>query len=226
MNESLFILHLVVVSACTLFAFKKGKTALTSWICLQAVLANLFVLKQVCLFGAHVTCSDAFAVGTIFGLNLLREYFGKEAAKKALWNCFFAMSFFMIMSQIHLFYTPSFYDTTQSAYEMLLSPSPRLLVASLLTFFVVQQIDLSLFTALKEKLPKTAFTLRNALCSTLSQGLDTLLFSFLGLFGLVAVLSDIILVSWLLKMIVIALMTPLIHFSKRFAPQRGLHDVM
>jgi len=225
MNESLFLLHLLVVSACTLFAFKKGKTALTAWICLQAVLANLFVLKQVQLFGAHVTCSDVFAVGTIFGLNLLREYSGREAAKQALGCCFFAMGFFMIMSQLHLWYTPSVYDTTQPAYEILLSPSPRLLLASLFTFFVVQQIDLRLFQILKEKLPQTAFTWRNTLCTTVSQGLDTLLFSFLGLAGLVACLEHIILVSFLLKMIVIALMTPLIHFSKRFAPKEA-YDAM
>ncbi len=219
MNESIFILHLIIVSICTLFTFKKGALALTCWICLQAVLANLFVLKQVCLFGAHVTSSDVFAVGTIFGLNLLREYFGKDSAQKALWNCFISMAFFMVMSQIHLLYSPSVYDTTQNAYELLLAPSPRLLAASLLTFFIVQQLDLRLFTILKKNLSKTSFTIRNAICSTLSQGLDTLLFSFLGLFGMVAVLSDIILVSFLIKLTVIALMTPLIHFSKRFKPK-------
>ena len=219
MNELLFLLHLVVVSSCTLFAFKKGKTALTAWICLQAVLANLFVLKQVCLLTAHVTCSDVFAVGTIFGLNLLREYYGKDSAKHALGCCFFSMGFFMIMSQLHLWYSPSPYDITQTAYETLLSPSPRLLIASLLAFFIVQQIDLRLFQFIKEKLPQMGFSLRNGICTTLSQGLDTLLFSFLGLFGLVACLSHIILVSFLLKLIVIALMSPLIHFSKRFAPK-------
>ncbi len=219
MNEALFFLHLLAVSSCTLFAFRKGKTILTAWICLEAVLANLFVLKQICLFGAHVTSSDAFAVGTLFGLNLLREYWGKQAAKQALSGCFFAMAFFMMMSQLHLWYVPSLYDTTQAAYEILLSPSPRLLIASLLTFFIVQQIDLRLFQILKEKLPQTAFMLRNALCSTISQALDTLLFSFLGLMGLVACLSHIIVVSFLLKLIIIALMSPLIHFSKRFAPK-------
>jgi uncharacterized integral membrane protein (TIGR00697 family) len=221
MNETLFILHLVVVSACTLFAFRKGKTALTAWICLQAVLANLFVLKQVQLFGAYVTCSDVFAVGTIFGLNLLREYKGKEAAKQALMCCFFAMGFFMVMSQFHLWYAPSLYDTTQQAYETLLSPSPRLLLASLFTFFIVQQLDLRLFHLLKEKLPQTAFTWRNAFCTILSQGLDTLLFSILGLAGLVEHLSHIIVVSFLIKMVVIALMSPLIHFSKRFIPKEA-----
>ena len=222
MNIIVFLLHLTVVSACSLFALKKGKTFLISWICLQAVLANLFVLKQICFFGAHVTCSDAYAVGTIFGLNLLREYFGKDTARLALWNCFLAMGFFMVMSQFHLFYTPSMYDTTQSAYEALLSPSPRLLMASLVTFLLVQQIDLRLFHFLKNNWPRASFTTRNALCTTLSQGLDALLFSFLGLYGLVAVLSHIILVSFCIKLLVIALMSPLIHFSKRFVPREAL----
>jgi uncharacterized integral membrane protein (TIGR00697 family) len=223
MNEALFLLHVLIVIGFGLVAFRIGKIALTAWICLQAVMANLFVIKQICFFGFHVTCSDVFAIGSVFGLNLLREYFGKEAAKSALWTCFFGILFFVAMTQIHLLYKPSPYDTAHPSFEAILSLSPRILIASLCVFFLVQQIDLRLFGHLKEKFLRIPLSIRNAFCVGTTQFLDTFLFSIAGLWGLVANLSDIILVSFLIKLLVIALMSPLIHFSKRFAPQET-HD--
>jgi hypothetical protein len=223
MNEILFLFHVIAVIAFGFGALKMGKTALCSWIALQAVLANLFVIKQICFFGFHVTCSDVFAVGCIFGLNLLREYFGQDAAKKALWMCFFAMVFFVVMAQIHLFYLSSPFDTSQPAFEAILSSSPRLLAASLVVSVFVQQIDLRLFGMLKEKFQILPLSLRNAFSVSTTQFLDTFLFSILGLWGLVAHLSDIILISFLIKLLVIALMSPLMHFSKRFVGQEKLN---
>lgn len=216
MNEFLFFIHVIIVIGFGLGALRMGKAVLTSWIALQAVLANLFVIKQICFFGFHVSCSDVFAIGSIFGLNLLREYFGRDAAKKALWSCFFAMVFFVAMAQIHLFYIPSPLDTTQAAFESVLSSSLRLLAASLSVFFFVQQIDLRLYGMLKEKFPRLPLDFRNAFSVSITQFLDTVLFSVFGLWGLVAHLSDIILISCLIKLLVIVLMTPLIHFSKRW----------
>ncbi len=224
MNELLFFIHVIVVMGFGFGALKMGKVALTTWIALQAVLANLFVIKQICFFGFDVTCSDVFAIGSIFGLNLLREYFGLDAAKKALWSCFFAMIFFVAMAQIHLFYIPSTFDTTQAAFESILSSSLRLLAASLVVFIFVQQIDLRLFGMLKKKFHILPLNFRNVFSVSITQFLDTFLFSVFGLWGLVAHLSDIILMSFLIKLLVIILMSPLIHFSKRFVRQEALNS--
>jgi queuosine precursor transporter len=220
-NEILFFIHVALVMGFGYGALKMGKAALTAWIALQAVLANLFVIKQICFFGFHVTCSDVFTIGSIFGLNLLREYYGQDIAKKALWTCFFAMIFFAMMAQIHLLYLPSSFDTAHLAFETILSPSPRLLIASMAVFILVQQIDLRLFGFLKEKFHGLPLSIRNVFSVSITQFLDTFLFSIFGLWGLVAHLSDVILISFLIKLVVIALMTPLIHFSKRFIPQTG-----
>ncbi len=215
MNELLFLAHIFIVIGFGFAAFKMGKATLTSWIALQAVLANLFVIKQILFFGFHITCSDVFAVGNIFGLNLLREYHGQEEAKKALRTCFFAMAFFAAMAQIHLFYAPSPFDTSHASFKAVLSSSPRLLVASFAVFIFVQQMELRLFGLLKDKFQMIPLGCRNALSVGFTQFLDTLLFSILGLWGIVEHLSDVILVSFLIKLLVIMLMTPLVHFSKR-----------
>src|SRR3990167_7612123 len=112
MNESIFFIHIFLVVGSILFSLKKGPFSLISLIAIQAVLANLFVVKQMKLFGFEVTCSDVFAVGSLLSLNLLQEFFGREMGKKAVSISFFAMLFFAVMSQIHLYYLPSDQDST------------------------------------------------------------------------------------------------------------------
>src|ERR1700722_8962057 len=124
MNEILFFFHLLLIFSFGIIALKLGKFYLMTWVAIQAILANLFVVKQMFFFHFNITCSDAFAIGSVLGLNLIQEYFDRESAKKTLWGAFFAMLFFAVMSQVHLLYSPSIHDVTHNAFQLLLSPSP------------------------------------------------------------------------------------------------------
>ena len=219
MNELVFFLHLILIFGFGLIALKLGKYYLTTWVALQAILANLFVVKQMFFFHFNITCSDVFAIGSILGLNLLQEYFGKETAQKALWGSFFAMLFFASMSQIHLLYAPSPYDTTQEAFTCILAPSPRLFAASILVFIITQHLDIRLFQLLKKKFHFLPFSLRSAISTTFSQFSDTLLFSLLGLWGLVSSLWEIIGISFLIKLLIVSCLTPLLALAKRVVPK-------
>lgn len=214
MNEVLFLFQTFVIVGFALGAYKLGKEALVAWVTIQALLANLFVLKQITLLGLNVTASDAFAIGSLLGLNFLQEYFGRDTANKATWICFFFMTFFVVASQIHLFFQPSTYDTTQHAYTILLSPSPRLFIASLSVFFIVQQFDIRLFSMLKNSHPHAAFAWRAGLSLVASQLLDTCLFSLAGLYGIVASIVDIIIISFLVKLVVIACYSTIVKWAK------------
>jgi uncharacterized integral membrane protein (TIGR00697 family) len=213
MNEALFFMHVAVVMGCVLGTLRLGREALMIWVSIQSILANLFVIKQISFIGFEVTCSDVFAIGSLLGLNLLQEHFGQASAKKATLYCFFTMLFFAAMAQIHLLYQPSIHDTTQGAFAQLLGPNPRLIIASLAVFFLIQQLDIRFFGALKKWAPKLP---RNLISLFLSQFLDTVLFSFLGLYGIVSSIFDIIFISFLIKCLVILCSTPFMAFSKRF----------
>ncbi len=214
MNEMLFILQTFLIVGFALGALRLGLSALTAWVAIQALIANLFVLKQITLFGFDVTASDAYVIGSLLGLNFLQEFFSKEDAKKATWICFFFMFFFTVISQLHLFYQPSAHDMTQSAFVTLLSPSPRLLMASMGVFFVVQQFDIRFFDFLKKIMPNSSFALRAAITLIVSQFLDTVLFSFTGLYGMVVSIIDIIIISYLIKLAVIFCFTSLVKWVK------------
>lgn len=219
MNEILFLLQIFCIFSFSLVALRLGKEALYAGITIQALLANFFVLKQMHLFGCTVTCSDAFAVGSILGINLLREYFGQKDAKKAILICFLFMIFFAVMSELHLFFIPSTEDTTHLAYARLLFVAPRLLFSSLSVFFIIQHFDTHFFGWLTRHFPTMHFSLRSSFSIAVSQFLDTFLFSLIGLYGLVDHLWDIILVSFFIKFLVIICLGPLTLFFKKTLPQ-------
>ncbi len=173
-----------------------------------------FRLKQITLFGLNVTASDVFIIGSLLGLNLLQEYFGQKEAKQAIKVCFFFMVFFALISQLHLIYQPNVHDTNQDAFVSLLKPSPRLLIASLSVFFIVQQLDIRFFAFLKIFLPKTSFALRTLIALVFSQFLDTVLFSFAGLYGIVNSIVDIMIMSFCIKLIAIFCFTSCIKWAK------------
>ncbi len=222
MNELLFLAHILAVLGFVFGALRLGKSALVSLVVLQAVLANLFVVKQTELFGFSVTCSDVFAIGSIFALNLLQEYFGREAAQRAVGASFLGLLFFAAMSQMHLLYAPASFDTAHQGFAQIFSSTPRIIFASIAVFYLVQKIDVHLFGWLKDKLEGKKFPFRVGLSLIVSQTLDTALFSFAGLYGLVESIFDIILISLLAKFLIIACSSFLTPFSKRFVKHDAL----
>lgn len=216
MNEFLFFIHIAAVLGFILFAYRMGSGALSCLVVLQGVLANIFVVKQMSLFGWTVTCSDVFAIGGILGLNLLQETWGKEVASKAINNSFLCLVFFAAMTQIHLFYEPSLFDGTQKSFELIFSSSLRIVVASITAYYIVQKLDVEIFAFLKKIFSGRLLSIR-LLCSLLfSQLIDTVLFSFLGLYGLVESLLDIIVMSYLVKCVIIASSSTFVATTKRW----------
>lgn len=216
MNEILFFGHIAAVLLFLAIAVRSGQPALFAVVVLSNLLANLFVLKQIVLFGLHVTCSDVFTIGAILGLNLLQELYGKPAARQAILGSLLCLIFFACMSQIHLLYSPSPHDQTQAAYRSLLDPAPRIVAASLLVSYLVQRFDVVLFGFLKSRFH---LGLRIAISLVCTQALDTILFTFIGLYGLVASLANVIAVSFAVKCAIIACSTPIASLLKRFARQ-------
>lgn len=199
MNLPIFLLQVAVIIAALYGANRGGQKALCALLCLMAVMANFFVLQQIELLGWNATSSDAFAVGIVFGLNLLQSQYGQRAAKQGLWMAFGGMILFAILSQVHLLYTPSWSDSNHPHFEALLSPAPRLLLASLVTFFVAQWIDIRLYGFALSRWENLSWRWKSAFCSLITQALDTALFTVLGLYGIVSDLGSIMLVSYTVK---------------------------
>lgn len=213
MNELIFFFYLIIVSGTALAALKAGKEALVALVCLQWVLANLFVTKQILLFGYNVTASDALAVGATLCLNLIQEYFSQELAKKTILIGFGGTLFYTVLSWLQILYCPSAADTAHEHFCALLSPMPRLVIASLVTYLIVQLFDYKLYGWLKQR-HAGSFILRNYISVGISQLIDTVIFSFLGLYGILTPLLPLIIISYGIKIAVMLLAVPFIALSR------------
>ncbi|GAB4187688.1 MAG: queuosine precursor transporter [Simkaniaceae bacterium] len=220
MNEALFFFHIPLIVAFLLAANRFGKEMLIAFFAISAMLANIFVTKQITMFHANVTCTDAFAVSCILSLNLLQETYGKAAARKAVWIAFFLLLYLAVMSQIHLLYQPNNFDQTQASFQKIFRITPRLFAASAVVAFIVQQIDIQIFGLLKKKFP-SLFFFRIGGSFFITQWIDTVLFTFLGLYGIVANLWSIVLISFLIKLAAFALMSPFLSLARRLQKFQG-----
>ncbi len=214
MNELLFLFHTVVTLGCVLGALRLGREALILLVSLLAVIANLFVLKQVTLFGLTVTSPDVYIIGSMMALNLLQEHFGREAVKRAIFLSFATLILFGVMAQLHLLYHPAGPDWAQPHYQALLGIQPRILGASLIAFLASQFLDYHLFRLLKQagRLP---LGIRSGISLFVAQIVDTNLFAFIGLWGQVERLSHIILIAIVIKGVLILCSMPFTQLSKR-----------
>lgn len=219
MNELIFLAHTLIISLCAIIALRFGKEALISFICLQNILANLFVIKPIELFNLTATGADAFTIGAVFGFHLLQEFYGKSLTKKVIWLSFGLLSFYIIVSQIHLAYIPTTCDVTQYHFSALFGLMPRIAAASLVSYVITQQFDCFLYEKLRRFFNSDYLPLRNYICASASQLLDTILFSYFGLWGILDNLGQIIFISYVIKLIALSLSTPFLLIIKKFKNQ-------
>ena len=221
MNEFYFFLQITMIIPLILFALKLGKEALIACFAIQVISANLFVTKQITCFGLNITCTDVYTISGLFTLNLLQEFYGKKAAKNTIWLVLFLLIFFIIMSQFQINYVPSKYDSMHDAFKKILDCTPRIMFSSFFVALFTQRIDVETFGFLKKKFPKKTFTFHFVGASLTSQALDTILFTFVALYGVVHNVGEIILMSYSVKIIAILSITPFQTFIKRLSR----HDI-
>lgn len=217
MNELIFLLQTALVSSGVLVGVHLGASALITIIVSYCLLANLFVLKTISLFGMTATAADAFTIGATLGLNLLQEYFGKEATKKAMQINIATLFLYLLLTQIHLWYLPSPGDISQAAYALLLLPAPRIVIASFVVYFLAQHIDYTLYGLLIAHTPTSWLLIRNYGSVIVSQLFDTVAFSLLGLYGLVDNIGQVMFISYAVKLIALGLCSPFVLLSRRIA---------
>lgn len=214
-NELLFITHVLLAFGITIFCLRKGEKALSVWGAVLPLLANLFVTKQALVFGWIVSTSDAYIIAGFISLNLLQEFYGKESGKRTANFSLALLVIFAVFSHLHISYTPPEGDAFHEAYLQVFSPAPRITLASLFTLFLVQRLDLFLFRELKKISFLSSLPVRAAVSLTLSQAVDTSLFTVLGLLGTVPNLLQIGVGSFAMKLIAITLSSPLLLLCRK-----------
>jgi queuosine precursor transporter len=224
-NDWIFIVQALVSLLLALCAFRFGRTWLVALIAVNVVMMNVFVMKQMTLFGLAVTGGNVLYATIFLSTDLLAEHFGKKEALRAVRIGFFASVVFVVMTQFVLMYVPNSYDFAQGAFETLFTLTPRIVIASMIAYLISQHLDVYLFEWIKEKTKGRFLWLRNNASTWISQAVDTVLFTVLGLYQIEVggvmygvlggeVLWEAILFTYIIKVVIAAIDTPFIYLSK------------
>lgn len=220
MNELLWIL-LAVINFLALVATYKyfGLTGLLAWIAMNTVIANIQVTKTIELFGLTATLGN-IAYGSIFlATDAISEKYDLKAAKKAVYIGFASLIFFVVIMQLVLLFGPQDGEV-HAAMQVIFGLIPRIALGSLIAYAISQWFDVHLFSYMKAKNPDRKLYLRNLVTTSLSQLLDTVIFvpiAFLGVFE-GAIVFDILLTTYVIKLLVVGLDTPFIYWIQSIQP--------
>ena len=224
-NELLFIIQTIIGLAFTLVAFSMGRNWLYGYIAVCIVLANIFVTKQITLFGIPATGGNVLYGSIFLATDLLAEHFGKREARQAILLGFGAALFYLIMSQFILKFSPSPDDWgAAEGMATIFDFAPAIVLASLMAYLILQFHDIWAFHWIREKTGGRYLWLRNNGSTWVSQLIDSVVFSILAFLVLPIlfpsaealpfdIVVGIIISTYFLKILVAAIDTPFIYLS-------------
>lgn len=223
-NELLLFVSLVAVYGAVLLWYRLfGARGLTCFTVFATIAANIEVLLLVDAFGMEMTLGNILFSSTFLVTDILSEVSGKESANRAVKVGIATSVLFILVSQSWLLYQPSPNDLAAPAIRAVFSNTPRLMLASLLVYAVVQVFDVWAYhkwwawTTRRFGDPRRFLWLRNNASTLVSQLLNTFLFTFAAFFGVyeLGTLFSIVLSSYVVFIVTSLADTPAVYLARR-----------
>ncbi len=183
--------------------------------------ANLTAIKTVALLGEHPIPAGTLLYALSFTwINLVTEYLGRQRARRLVLISIGAnvamITWFQLVIGLPGTSEWNTDPANQGSIEAVLGAVPRIYLASMITAFIVENVDISIFHAVKVRFPQIPFWGRSALASTVAAPLDGLLFAALAFGGTLptSFIVSMVITSALYKLAVAYLSIPLVYMVK------------
>lgn len=230
MNELLWVVMLIINFMAILIAYRVwGKIGLYLWIPISVIIANIQVTKTVNLFGLEATLGNIVYATGFLVTDILSECFSKKESRKAIGIGFFALICLTLLMQMAVLFKPAPSDFVQDSMLTIFSFMPRLMIASLIAYFISNHHDIIAYEFWKKKFPSTKMIwLRNNASTFISQLIDSVIFTFIAFYGVfeMDVLYQIVLSTYILKWIVALLDTPFLYLAKKWYDEGKIKDTI
>ena len=181
-----------------------------------------------CIVLAAVLGSKMFAIGSltvdgtiiVFSItflltDMLTEFYGKKEAMKAVWGGFIAMILAIGAIQLTILLPAADFWTNQDQLVSVLGSSWRIILASIIAYISTQHFDIWLYDKIKTLTKDKYLWLRNNGSTMTSQFLNTFIFSSIAFAG-VAPLIPLIAGSYLVKITIAILDTPIMYLARTY----------
>lgn len=216
-NEILWLLFIIVDFSLALLAiYFFGRKALFVIIAADIIVCNIQVLKIVEIFGMVATLGNILYGSIFLATDLLGEAFGKKEAQRGVWLGFFALLFMTISMQFALLFKPHPSDFINQSLVNIFGLIPRVAFASVVAYLASQFHDVWAFHFWKDKTKGRHLWWRNNASTWISQAIDTVVFVMIAFYGVFEknILISILLTTYLIKVLVALLDTPVIYLGK------------
>ena len=193
---------------------------------LRVILVSIFVSSVVT---ANLISSKMIQVGwlifpagtlaycvTFLCTDIYTEFFGRKETGYVILGGFIANILMVILVLIDIMMpVASFQLKYQEIYSKVLGAAPRITFASMVAYLIAQTHDVYAFHFWGNLTRGRYLWIRNNASTMVSQGIDTVAFSFIAFFGVIPfnALLPMILTLWIFKLIIALLDTPFCYLG-------------
>jgi uncharacterized integral membrane protein (TIGR00697 family) len=176
--------------------------------------SNLIGVSKVCTVGGITFGAGTlfFPISYAFG-DILTEVYGYARSRRVVWAGFTALVFASVMSWIVLHLPPSPGWPHQQALQAIFGSTPRIVIASLVAYFVGEFMNSFILAKLKVATSGKHLWARTIGSTALGELADSLIFYPLAFIGLwpTAIVIQVMISNYFLKVIWEILATPLTY---------------
>lgn len=180
------------------------------------ICSELLGTKAFSLFGVTSTVA-IFLLPLTFAINdIVTEVYGKGRARGFVKIGFVILVLLFAFTFLATILPPATrFQKMNPSYVLVFSSSLRIIVASLVAFWLSERFDVYVFSKIREKLGKNKLWIRSNISNFLGQFVDTALFMFLAFFipGNVSFIISLIIPYWLLKCFMSIIETPITYWG-------------
>lgn len=225
MNELLLIGSIFIIFGAELLFFKLfAKSGLYVFTAIATIAANIEVLIFIKAFGLDMTLGNVLFAATFLCTDIISEVYGKREARKAVTIGIITNITFVVFAQWWLLYTAT-NPETMTAMHAVFNQVPRVMIASLVVYIVVQYMDVFLYhkwwTLTDKKFGdhKKYLWFRNNASTLVSQFLNTVLFNVLAFYGTVGKkeLLSFIFVGYIIFVATSFADTPFVYLARKIS---------
>ena len=227
MNELLFIFSILFIFGMLLIVNKFiGEGGIIAWIGIVTILAEIAVCKNVYIFGLNTNLGNVLFASNFLATDILAEYYSEKKAKRAVFVGVFFVLFYLVVSQIMIYYVPSEIDVADSSMKALFGLAPRICISSIALVLISNILDIKFYSFLKKKTEGKYMWLRNNVSTILCNGLENYAFTFLAFLGIydLKTLITISTVATLIEAVVAVCDTPFLYLAGKIGNKESTEN--
>ena len=182
---------------------------------------NLLGGKITSLFGISVSVAIFMAPLAFLITDIVEEVYGRKVTQNFVWAGMATIIIMFLYTALFVILEPHARYSFNEEYKIIFGASLRMMIASVIAFFLAQTHDIWAFNFWKEKTKGRFLWLRNNLSTVVSQFIDSTVFMFIAFYALtpkftMAFIFSLIIPYYLFKVLFAVLDTPFVYLGVKW----------